>query len=598
MNKKEFNPSDWLEKSSETHTEPIESAVINTKAINNEAFITPESDIEKLIAEIESRKVDITTTYENWLKIGFALSDAFQESGRNYFHRISQFYDGYTISECDSQYTSCLKSRKQGVTIKTLFHLAKEAGIIIKPNFKEEDFAPSSSERAGERSLPTFPDSLFPQLPEFLQKVCDVAETNQERDMLLVGAITTLSSCLPNVYGYYHSKKVFANLFLFVTAQASAGKGRLTHCRQLVNLIHKRKREEDKLLKTQYDTELAVFNATRKENPDLEKPIPPGVKLLFLPANSSSTGVFQLLSDNDGQGLMFETEGDTLANTFKSDYGNYSDGFRKSFHHETISYYRRTDRENVEIEFPRLSVVLSGTPAQVQNLIPNAENGLFSRFMFYFLDMSDDWADVFASKFKGGLDGHFDLLGQQFFQFYQALETMGNIEFVLAKEQEEHFNTTFSGIFAKYSTLFGNEYKASVRRLGLITFRTAMVLSALRLMETGVEATQLICEERDYQTAIKMSNVLVQHSAKVFSELPQSQKPQKQPNRTERFYNALPDKFARQDYKKFAEKLGIPDKTAQGYITKFFKNGLLHRDKQDCYLKPIEETEEIEDSKD
>ncbi|MBY0425480.1 MAG: DUF3987 domain-containing protein, partial [Cytophagales bacterium] len=293
MNKKKFIPSDWIEKPSEIHIQP--------KANN-----LPESDIEKLIAEIESRKVDITTTYENWLKIGFALSDAFQESGRNYFHRISQFYDGYTISECDSQYTSCLKSRKQGVTIKTLFHLAKEAGIIIKPEKQEKQI---NEVKTHDKELPTFPDSLFPQLPEFLQKVCEVAETKQERDLLLVGAIATLSACLPNIFGFYHGRKVYTNLFLFVTAQASAGKGRLTHCRQLVNLINKKRKEEGKLLKNQYENELAVYNSTRKDNPDAEKPVTPGVKMLFFPANSSSTGVFQLLSDNESQGIIFETEG-------------------------------------------------------------------------------------------------------------------------------------------------------------------------------------------------------------------------------------------------------------------------------------------------
>src|SRR5690554_8197541 len=86
--------------------------------------------------------------------------------------------------------------------------------------------------------------------------------------------------------------------------------------------------------------------------------------MLFIPANNSSTGAYQLLGDSDGRGLIFETEGDTLAHAFKSDYGNYSDGFRKAFHHETISYYRRTDREFVDIESPCLSTVLSGTPKQ------------------------------------------------------------------------------------------------------------------------------------------------------------------------------------------------------------------------------------------
>ena len=47
-----------------------------------------------------------------------------------------------------------------------------------------------------------------------------------------------------------------------------------------------------------------------------------------------------------------------------SDYGNYSDGFRKAFHHETISYVRRKDREYVNLKHPKLSALLTGTPKQ------------------------------------------------------------------------------------------------------------------------------------------------------------------------------------------------------------------------------------------
>jgi hypothetical protein len=92
----------------------------------------------------------------------------------------------------------------------------------------------------------------------------------------------------------------------------------------------------------------------------------------FVPANNSATGLFQILNDNKGVGLLFETEGDTLVQTFKGEHGNYSDGFRKAFHHETISYNRRKDREYVELEKPCLSALLSGTPKQVSAPIPNA----------------------------------------------------------------------------------------------------------------------------------------------------------------------------------------------------------------------------------
>jgi hypothetical protein len=47
---------------------------------------------------------------------------------------------------------------------------------------------------------------------------------------------------------------------------------------------------------------------------------------------------------------------------------------------------------------PRLSALLSGTPKQVSALIPNAENGLFSRFIFYFMNIKPVWKDVFANS--------------------------------------------------------------------------------------------------------------------------------------------------------------------------------------------------------
>jgi len=102
-------------------------------------------------------------------------------------------------------------------------------------------------------------------------------------------------------------------------------------------------------LKQLYAAEMEEYKRLQNEyvqdNKNNEPPQEPPLKTLLIPANSSATSVYQVLNDNQGVGLMFETEGDTLANTFKSDYGNFSDGFRKAFHHEMISYTRRKDRE-------------------------------------------------------------------------------------------------------------------------------------------------------------------------------------------------------------------------------------------------------------
>jgi hypothetical protein len=112
----------------------------------------------------------------------------------------------------------------------------------------------------------------------------------------------------------------------------------------------------------------------------MERPQEPPLHMLIIPSNNSSTGLFQILNDNSRIGLMFETEGDTLAQTFKSEHGNYSDGFRKAFHHETISYLRRKDREFVELENPRLSALLS-----VREAVPKVGQASFSMLFLRYI---------------------------------------------------------------------------------------------------------------------------------------------------------------------------------------------------------------------
>jgi hypothetical protein len=348
------------------------------------------------------------------------------------------------------------------------------------------------------------------------------------------------------MFGVYDGKKCYANLYLFVTAQASAGKGRLVLCKELVKPIHKKLRERAAQLKQQYELEMIEYNAKKGKEDGVEKPGKPAEKMLFIPANNSTTGVFQLLFDNDGAGLIFETEGDTLAQAFKSDYGNYSDGFRKAFHHETISYYRRTDREYVDIERPCLSTVLSGTPKQVSALIPNAENGLFSRFIFYYMNVHHVWKDVFADGEGVALDDHFKELSHELYSLYKFLMEQEEIQFSFSIDQRQRFNEFFSGIQQEYLDIFGNDYMATVRRLGLIAFRMCMILTALRIIDTKSYKSNLECAAEDFETVISMIETLIKHSGKVFSELPEDHSLPKQKNKKEKFLDALPKEFNRQ----------------------------------------------------
>lgn len=587
-----FNPKDWLETPKvEVPKKTIQktAATVHTVVANN---------IESYITAIEQQSIDITSGYANWRDLGFAFAEEYGETGRDYFHRISKYNTTYNAQECDEQFNKCLKAKGTGITIATFYYLAKEAGIIINNKETPNEIAEPKMVKQEIKKLPTIPKKVMDSLPQFLQKVIEPTTSPEESDILLLGALTTLSACFPKLFGIYDGKKVLANLYLFVTAPASAGKGRLTQCKNLVLPIHKDMREQANDLKKQFEVENAAYNMTKNKTPDTEKPTKPPERMLFIPANNSTTGVFQLLSDNEGKGLIFETEGDTLAQAFKSDYGNYSDGFRKAFHHETISYYRRTDREYVDIENPCLSTVLSGTPKQVSALIPNAENGLFSRFIFYYMNLTPIWKNVFEVQTANGLDEYYDQLGQQFFSFYKTLKNNPPIQITLATQQQVKFNEYFSKVQTKYLNIQSEDYIATIRRMGLVAYRIAMLFTALRIMEDGDVNKIRECEDIDFKNALSIVDVLILHSSQVFNALPADTKLPTRSNRKERFLESLPLNFSRQDYLDTASELKIPNKTAEGYITKFVKAGLIHRESNGKYANnTIQGNKENEETK-
>ena len=568
-----FNPKDWLA--------VPEQKEVPKKPINNKPTTVVANDIETYINALEQSGIDITDTYEKWRDIGFAISEEYGEAGRDYYHRISRNYSGYDHKECDEQYNKCLQAKGHGISIATLYHHLHQVGI--KPKQQQQVVEVSQHPEEEKQPLPTIPTTVYNNIPTFLQQVVQPSSSNEERDILLLGALTAFSACFPKLFGVYDQRKVFSNLYLFVTAPASAGKGRLNQIKNLVNPVHKEKREQSKTLKQQHQVEMATYNMNKGKSETMEKPSKPPERMLFIPANNSVTGVYQLISDNEGRGLIFETEGDTLAQAFKSDYGNYSDGFRKAFHHETISYYRRTDREYVDIERPCLSTVLSGTPKQIQALVPSAENGLFSRFMFYYMNIKPTWKNVFQTDTTNGLDEYYDQLGKEFFGLYKTLKNNPDIEVRLTTEQQQRFNVFFEKLQTKYLNLQPDDYIATVRRLGLIAFRIIMLFSVFRIMEDGDVNQVRYCEDIDFENTLEMISVLVKHSSKVFNDLPIEQKQVKRANRKERFLEELPYQFSRQDYLNIADKNKIPHKTAEGYITKFVEAGLIHREAHNNY---------------
>lgn len=379
---------------------------------------------------------------------------------------------------------------------------------------------PSPSQEPTDIEMPNLPDSLFTTLPDFLQKVVPKSSSKEERDILLLGALGVLSACLSNIHGIYDGMTVYPNLYLFFTTQTSAVENQLSLCKQLVSPIHDHLQEQTKDLQQLFAKEMKEYKRSKGEDSSFEKPVPPTEKLLLIPSNYNGMAMSRQLADNDGVGLIFETEGDFLFKAIKTGYGNYTNILKKGFHHEFISYYRLTRREYREIKSPRLSMVLSGTINQLTSLIPSTDDGLFSRFIFYFMNARTEWKDVFPPDCDHQLDGDFDELGQEFLTFYTELNKHPDMTFHLTAEQADRFHYYFSLLQDRNIVHQDRGLIATIRRLGLIAFRMSMIFTALRIIETGDFSQQKKCLDVDFQASISIVRVLVRHASLVYSKFP------------------------------------------------------------------------------
>lgn len=566
------------------------------------------SRVEALIAELRASGRDITADYGDWLKVGFALASEFGESGRRYFHDISSLYSGYSREESDTKYSECLKSDNGRTDISTLFYLAKNQGITLRRASIGPQLSNASPSTKGQSdknvpltlslddpeempTLPMFPEDIFSTLPGLLRKVTDLMLTHQERSLVLIGSIATLSSSLLPMYTIYFGKTIYPNMYLFVPGPAGAGKGKLDFCFRLVKPIHKEKLERWTIAKDEYKKEYARYKRQKKGD-NIDPPEKPPIQLLRVPANSSATSFAQAMAEN-GNLILFETEGDTVVNTFNSDFGNYSDSFRKAFAHESFGYLRRgDDGEEREIENPRLSTVLSGTPEQVKSLIHDAENGLLSRFMFFCINSTPEWLDGFDSY--GGddpLEDSFDTIGREFTAFTKILEQTPRIKFTLSISQAGKFNDFFAAEKERMHEFNGDRYSASSHRLAWCFLRVAMVLSALRLMDSGRITENVKCNDVDFDTTMKIIKVISTHNDYIFNVL-DKERPEgiavadSYSSATRKaIISALPGYFTTEDMKKVAANVGKSLRTVRRQIARAIEAGEIQQVKHGEYKK-------------
>ncbi|GAB3857119.1 DUF3987 domain-containing protein [Hymenobacter terrigena] len=525
---------------------------------NNEA-----TRLETWIRAVEA-STDFPDDYDCWYRIGLALA-SLGEEGRQYFHRVSRMSPKYNEAECDRQFSLSMQKGSGAITVGTFVHICQEVGL-------RPDDTPSNDEPHEDGPTPCLPDGLFPQLPMLLQKGCTPFRTDRERDVMLVGMLTVLSGCFPTLTGLYRGKVIGANVYAFIVAPAASGKGALDWARLLAWPHHLTLREASNRAWQEYEEELETYErakrAAKRGDPLPAKPEQPPRRRLFIAADNGAANLIKTLAENEEHGILFETEADTLSGTLKQDFGDYSALLRKASEHEPHLYDRKT-AGTYELSRPSLSVVLSGTPEQVNRLIPSAENGLFSRFWFYSFHAPHEWDDPFADGGEALDDIMNTLSAQVSTLIMQAAAT--SIRMKLTSEQESRFNAKWVEWLRMGIADFGEGSGSAVKRHGRACFRLCMLLTLLRSFENGEFSSNLVCSDEDFASALSIADIFRQHALRIYQHMLQHADRQQVPSRkylrAEQEVEAHRLKAQGLSIRLIASRLSVPKTTVQNWLS-------------------------------
>ena len=432
-------------------------------------------------------------------------------------------------------------------------------------------------------SSPFIPEHVFDALPNTLKEACNVFK-GRERDVFLTAALSVTSGGLHNVYGLYSNEKVYSNLYSFIIAPPASGKGTMKYAKQLGDCYHEflfnQRMEEIEVYKREkrsFDLKLKKAKSD-KDIEALVEPEKPKLKMFFIPGDTSSAMIVKHLKDNDGMGCICETEADTLTNALKQDWGGFSDILRKGFQAEVITKSRITNLEYSEIKEPKFSVTITGTPNQLGSLITSVQDGLFSRFLFYSFISNPVWKKTYTSAVSKSNKEVFEHYSAELCDRFKSDVTQ---KFIMTEEQGRKLDSIFSEALGHNAALYNEEVSGVVFRLGLMSFKIAMVLSAIRS-----DDAEIICSDEDFNTAMCLvKEVYMNHSINLLNRLNKNPGILNTNQTTLLTWIKTQDSFKRSEIAEISLPLGIKDRTLTSILMRFIDLNLIKKMSHGVYAK-------------
>ena len=395
------------------------------------------------------------------------------------------------------------------------------------------------------------PDSL----PAMIQPIMNLANSDSERDMLLLSLITAAGSCMPNLYCKYGiaAKRYYPNLQLFIVGSAACGKGIANLALELVKPVHK---------------------ATP----------------LIIPGDATYPAFYQTLAKQHGRGYIHESEGSVITDIWRSSTANYNTALRKAAEHETIS--RARCKEYSIIENPQLSMVLTGTFSQYHALVPSIENGYFSRLLTLIVDDVQPFSERYVQPAETS-QSCIATAGKQLYHLYEKLLFAKPREFKLTDDQRTRLGIHLKNAYPTLIRMLGEDFHSVVLRIAVQIERIAMILSTMRITESqwpmANSQQPLLCSDEDYQIAELIGNKLILHMAQAYQMIKGTEKivqPTIKPlDQKQILLSLLPEEFESKVLVDEAKAQGIPRRTIFRWSEEWQQVGVIQKIRHGVYKK-------------
>jgi hypothetical protein len=462
--------------------------------------------------------------------------------------------------------------------------------------------------------------------PRFLQRILDCGTGTAQRDMLFCSTMGALGETVSGItYFNYANDKQYPTLQVFVIAPAASGKGAISWVRRLVMPFHREKIARYEKAREAYLIAYRTWANEGRNRDEAQRPESPRMELFFIAGDNTGTGIQENIIDNNGFGLIMEAEASVLSAAIQSEYGHWSHTLRKAFDHEFLSYNRRKDKEYRECDCLRVSVVICGTPGQLKPFIPNTENGLFSRHLFYFMPPLEIFLNMFEQGSRKDYSIEFTRWGERWKMLVDAIQSsVSAIEFVPTKEQTDRIHDCMSRLFYHAGTAHGGSMRGSVVRLAINLTRIMNVVALIRaldplLMMEDKEALKgklqniamtlsecdglepdasthpenakdgivskfiLSINDADFEAVLNMAEPFYRHAEHALMSLPEEQADARKVTNKERFLASLPMAFTKQEASLLADSFRLSKKQCEHFLERLVEKGVLERPRRGEY---------------